>query len=166
MAKKYRDAAPATLALLQDRCAQLAADLTLAESKLHAMQDVTSLRTAGTAPAFEIFTPVMTLPALCSASTMGMQCCIDRNAFAIPDAGSGHVCFSAKRAGALPLEYDMTSCCAARSHEACGAAGGPVQQHAAGGRGQPGAGAARLHHRRGERGLRPQPGAFLIPTTS
>ena len=47
LAKKYRDAAPATLALLQDRCSQLSAELALAESKLHAMQDVTSLRTAG-----------------------------------------------------------------------------------------------------------------------
>ncbi len=47
LAKKYRDAAPATLALLQDRCAKLSAELALAESKLHAMQDVTSLRTAG-----------------------------------------------------------------------------------------------------------------------
>ncbi|CAL5218690.1 g399 [Coccomyxa viridis] len=46
LAKKYRDAAPATLALLQDRCAKLSAELALAESKLHAMQDVTSLRTA------------------------------------------------------------------------------------------------------------------------
>ena len=47
LAKKYRDAAPATLALLQDRCAKLSAELALAESKLHAMQDITSLRTAG-----------------------------------------------------------------------------------------------------------------------
>ena len=48
LAKKYRDAAPATLALLQDRCSQLASELALAESKLHTMQDITSLRTAGT----------------------------------------------------------------------------------------------------------------------
>ena len=33
--------------MLQDRCSQLSAELALAESKLHAMQDVTSLRTAG-----------------------------------------------------------------------------------------------------------------------
>ena len=47
LAQKYRDAAPATLALLQDRCSQLSTELALAESKLHAMQDVASLRTAG-----------------------------------------------------------------------------------------------------------------------
>lgn len=47
LARRYRDAAPATLALLQDRCNSLAAELTQAESKLHDMQDIASLRRLG-----------------------------------------------------------------------------------------------------------------------
>ena len=48
LARRYRDAAPATLALLQDRCAALAAELALAESRVNAIQDVASLRGEGT----------------------------------------------------------------------------------------------------------------------
>lgn len=47
MARRYRDAAPATLALLQERCEGVAADLVAAEAQLQAAEDVTSLRRAG-----------------------------------------------------------------------------------------------------------------------
>lgn len=47
LARRYRDAAPATLALLQDRCAALAAELALAESRVNAIQDVATLRGEG-----------------------------------------------------------------------------------------------------------------------
>ncbi|EIE25943.1 hypothetical protein COCSUDRAFT_35468 [Coccomyxa subellipsoidea C-169] len=44
LARRYRDAAPATLALLQERSNTLAAELAQSESKLHDMQDTASLR--------------------------------------------------------------------------------------------------------------------------
>ncbi|KAK9915687.1 hypothetical protein WJX75_002660 [Coccomyxa subellipsoidea] len=44
LARRYRDAAPATLALLQERSTSLAAELAQSESKLHDMQDTASLR--------------------------------------------------------------------------------------------------------------------------
>lgn len=47
LARRYRDAAPATLALLQERCEGVAAELVAAESRLQAAEDVTSLRRAG-----------------------------------------------------------------------------------------------------------------------
>ena len=47
LARRYRDAAPATLALLQERCEGAAAELVAAESRLQAAEDVTSLRRAG-----------------------------------------------------------------------------------------------------------------------
>ncbi|KAL0049185.1 hypothetical protein WJX82_008406 [Trebouxia sp. C0006] len=46
LARRYRDAAPATLALLQERCEGVAAELVAAESRLQAAEDVTSLRRA------------------------------------------------------------------------------------------------------------------------
>ena len=50
LARRYRDAAPATLALLQERCEGVAAELVAAESRLQAAEDVTSLRRAGDQP--------------------------------------------------------------------------------------------------------------------
>lgn len=50
LARRYRDAAPATLALLQERCEGVAAELVAAESRLQAAEDVTSLRRAGDWP--------------------------------------------------------------------------------------------------------------------
>lgn len=50
LARRYRDAAPATLALLQERCEGVAAELVAAESRLQAAEDVTSLRRAGVQP--------------------------------------------------------------------------------------------------------------------
>jgi len=50
LARRYRDAAPATLALLQERCEGVAAELVAAESRLQAAEDVTSLRRAGDRP--------------------------------------------------------------------------------------------------------------------
>lgn len=47
LARRYRDAAPATLALLQERCEGVASDLVAAEAQLQAAEDVTSLRRAG-----------------------------------------------------------------------------------------------------------------------
>lgn len=47
LARRYRDAAPATLALLQERCEGAAAELVAAESRLQAAEDVASLRRAG-----------------------------------------------------------------------------------------------------------------------
>ncbi|BDA44188.1 Dynamin-related protein 5A [Coccomyxa sp. Obi] len=44
LARRYRDAAPATLALLHERSNSLAAELAQSESKLHDMQDTASLR--------------------------------------------------------------------------------------------------------------------------
>lgn len=49
LARRYRDAAPATLALLQERCEVVAAELAAAESQLHAASDVPALRRAGNA---------------------------------------------------------------------------------------------------------------------
>ena len=43
----YRDAAPATLALLAGRCNALGAELAGAEARLHSIQDVASLRGEG-----------------------------------------------------------------------------------------------------------------------
>lgn len=48
LARRYRDAAPATLALLQERSNSLAAELAQSETKLHDMQDTASLRRLGT----------------------------------------------------------------------------------------------------------------------
>jgi hypothetical protein len=50
LARRYRDAAPATLALLQERCEGVATELVAAESRLQAAEDVTSLRRAGDWP--------------------------------------------------------------------------------------------------------------------
>ena len=50
LARRYRDAAPATLALLQERCEGVAAELVAAEARLQAAEDVTSLRRAGEWP--------------------------------------------------------------------------------------------------------------------
>jgi hypothetical protein len=49
LARRYRDAAPATLALLQERCNTLAGELKASESRLSNMQDVASLRRIGEA---------------------------------------------------------------------------------------------------------------------
>lgn len=47
LALRYRDAAPSTLALLQERCADVAAQLAAAEAQLAAAQDVAHMRRAG-----------------------------------------------------------------------------------------------------------------------
>lgn len=48
LARRYRDATPAMLALLQERCESAAAQLMTAEAQLNAAEDVASLRRAGT----------------------------------------------------------------------------------------------------------------------
>ena len=48
LARRYRDAAPATLALLQTRCEAITAELLNMDSQLKSVQDVASLRRAGT----------------------------------------------------------------------------------------------------------------------
>lgn len=50
LARRYRDAAPATLALLQGRCAALAGELAAAQARVAAIQDVASLRGEGARP--------------------------------------------------------------------------------------------------------------------
>ena len=47
LAQRYRDAAPATLALLQERCEAVAQELISADRKLQEAGDVVSLRRAG-----------------------------------------------------------------------------------------------------------------------
>lgn len=47
LARRYRDAAPATLALLQERCELVAKELMAAGRKLEEAGDVVSLRRAG-----------------------------------------------------------------------------------------------------------------------
>lgn len=47
LAGRYRDAAPATLALLQERCESVARELIAADKKLQEAGDVASLRKAG-----------------------------------------------------------------------------------------------------------------------
>jgi hypothetical protein len=47
LARRYRDAAPATLALLQERCEMVAKELLAADRKLQEAGDVVSLRRAG-----------------------------------------------------------------------------------------------------------------------
>lgn len=47
LARRYRDAAPSTLLLLQNRCESVAAELKEAKAKLHATEDTASLRRAG-----------------------------------------------------------------------------------------------------------------------
>lgn len=47
LARRYRDAAPATLALLQERCEAVAQELISADRKLQEAGDVVSLRRAG-----------------------------------------------------------------------------------------------------------------------
>ena len=47
LARRYRDAAPATLALLQERCEAMAKELIAADGKLQEAGDVVSLRRAG-----------------------------------------------------------------------------------------------------------------------
>lgn len=56
LARRYRDAAPATLALLQTRCEGITEELFSVDKQLKSSQDVAALRRAGTAP-----TRVMTL---------------------------------------------------------------------------------------------------------
>lgn len=47
MARRYRDAAPATLALLQGRCETMTAELLGIDSQLKSVRDVAALRRAG-----------------------------------------------------------------------------------------------------------------------
>lgn len=47
LARRYRDAAPATLALLQERCEAVARELIAADRRLQEAGDVASLRRAG-----------------------------------------------------------------------------------------------------------------------
>lgn len=47
LARRYREAAPATLALLQERCEAVAKELILLESRIQACSDVGALRRAG-----------------------------------------------------------------------------------------------------------------------
>lgn len=49
LARRYREAAPATLALLQERCEALAKELLAADGRLQACKDVAALRRAGEA---------------------------------------------------------------------------------------------------------------------
>ena len=49
LARKYKEAAPATLAVLQLRCEEAAGDLAEATRQLEAAQDVAALRQAGEA---------------------------------------------------------------------------------------------------------------------
>jgi hypothetical protein len=51
LARRYREAAPATLALLQERCEALAKELLAADGRLQACKDVAALRRAGKAAA-------------------------------------------------------------------------------------------------------------------
>lgn len=50
LAARYRDAAPGTLALLQDRCGEVSLQLQAAEAQLAAANDVAFLRRAGAPP--------------------------------------------------------------------------------------------------------------------
>ena len=47
LARRYRDAAPATLALLAERCGGARAELAAAQAHLHALTDVPTLRADG-----------------------------------------------------------------------------------------------------------------------
>ena len=47
LARKYKEAAPATLAILQQRCDDVTASLTSVGARLSAVSDVASLRKAG-----------------------------------------------------------------------------------------------------------------------
>jgi hypothetical protein len=47
LARRYRDAAPATLALLQERCEAVTSELVTAEAQLSASNDVAALRKWG-----------------------------------------------------------------------------------------------------------------------
>jgi len=47
LARRYREAAPATLALLQERCEVMARELLEVDGRLQACLDVTALRRAG-----------------------------------------------------------------------------------------------------------------------
>jgi hypothetical protein len=51
LARRYRDAAPATLAMLQERCEALAKELLAVDGRLQACMDVAALRRAGACPA-------------------------------------------------------------------------------------------------------------------
>jgi hypothetical protein len=55
LARRYREAAPATLALLQERCEALAKELLAADSRLQACKDVAALRRAGEAASYTAF---------------------------------------------------------------------------------------------------------------
>lgn len=54
LARRYRDAAPSTLAVLQERCEGAAAELVAAEGRLRAASDVTSLRHAAMQHVFDV----------------------------------------------------------------------------------------------------------------
>lgn len=47
LARRYREAAPATLALLQEKCSAVAAELMAADSRLRNAEDVGAMRKAG-----------------------------------------------------------------------------------------------------------------------
>lgn len=47
LSRRYKDAAPATLAVLQQRCEAVAKELIIADQKLQEAGDVVSLRRAG-----------------------------------------------------------------------------------------------------------------------
>jgi hypothetical protein len=51
LARRYREAAPATLALLQERCEAVAKELIALEARIQSCSDVASLRRAGAGPA-------------------------------------------------------------------------------------------------------------------
>ena len=75
LARKYKEAAPATLAVLQLRCEQAAADLAEAARQLEAAQDVAALRQAGEPMhALRLQTPWL-LPGLeCACRAQGLGC--------------------------------------------------------------------------------------------
>jgi hypothetical protein len=53
LARRYRDAAPVTLSILQDRCKAVMLDLAEAEAQLLSMKDVSSLRESGAPDALQ-----------------------------------------------------------------------------------------------------------------
>ncbi|KAK9808620.1 hypothetical protein WJX72_000661 [[Myrmecia] bisecta] len=61
LARRYRDAAPATLSLLQERCEAVAGELVAADAQLQAATDVASLRRAASQHVFAVSTHIAAL---------------------------------------------------------------------------------------------------------
>lgn len=79
LARRYRDASPAMLALLQERCESAAAQLMTAEAQLNAAEDVASLRRAGNGvlPQFvwQVGSPLTKQQAMCYAAVQDNYAC-------------------------------------------------------------------------------------------